>query len=130
MTTPPDIHWRDFTREMHFVYVLRGPSGVYVGCTSQPEQRLAQHFFQGVSGFHTQPVHRAMRIDGAAAWSSEIVAQAFGIDAGRDVELALILQLRADGERVLNERPPDPSLPRRKNRPRWNAADRAARGNA
>jgi hypothetical protein len=92
---------------MQHIYVLRGPSGAYVGCTQDPARRIRAHFnaARRSPGFSDQPLHAAMRADGADAWTSEIVAQARGLDAGTVVEFTLIAQLHAAGEHLFNEKP-------------------------
>jgi hypothetical protein len=104
----------------HFVYTLSGPSGVYVGLTSDPETRSKVHLSHA-RGSGWYPVHVAMRRDGVDTYRFEVIAQCRGLEDGWATERAVILQLRAAGDRVFNERPPAPGT-KRKNAPRYYAA--------
>ncbi len=94
-------------RGKHYVYVLSGPGGTYVGCSRRPEHRRREHFRVARAPSHPleQAVHRAMRVDGADSWTFEIVAEALGSVWGHRAEVELIQQLRREGACVLNVYP-------------------------
>lgn len=93
------------------IYVLEGPSGTYVGCTSQPEKRLRSHQSQARSRSNRNQlcIHRAMKRDGIELYSFRIVAQAKGHYAAEETEFEVIQQLRSEGARVLNVHPRTPA---------------------
>lgn len=94
------------------IYTIRGPSGVYVGCTRKVAARWSLHRTyarRDEYGPCRQPIHDAMRSDGIERYSFDVVACARGWYDGEYAEHQLIVQLIADGENVLNVRRRDAS---------------------
>ena len=89
--------------EIHSIYLIEGPSGVYVGCTRHWKSRRSGHWSAARRAHGGQPVHKAMRRDGLSAYTFRIVAQTKNIHSGRCVESTILHQLRCAGEPTLNE---------------------------
>lgn len=91
-----------------YLYLLEGPSGVYVGLTVQPRAREVQHRCHGRAAAGGQPVHAAMRADGEQLWTFTVVGCSYDNNSsGRRFERALIAQLQDEGRNVLNADPCD-----------------------
>lgn len=90
----------------HYIYTLSSAAGVYVGCTSQPEQRCMQHFINGSGdpSWCSQVVHDAMRDGQPFLWRFRVVAVTSSYRAGREAEAALIDAFRMAGTAVFNGR--------------------------
>jgi hypothetical protein len=93
---------------VHCLYVISGPSGVYVGYTQNPHLRKIAWWSRArcIPKFEADPpLARAMRRDGAHLYTFEVVAQTKGSNAALETEVKLIEQLRGEGLRVLNVHP-------------------------
>jgi hypothetical protein len=92
------------------IYVIKGPTGIYVGASTNPEQRRRQHWAVANSSprWNESLIADAMRHDGRDLYAFEVVACARNAADGQATEYALVEQLRAEGERVLNVFPRTP----------------------
>jgi hypothetical protein len=109
---PCIVHPKYGPHPLYLIYVVRGPSGVYVGCTRNIKRRWRKHRASAVS----KPglLYEAMRRDGAKAHSCEVVAcSGLGERSAESAEEDLVRQLRADGEYVFNVLPRDGFYPGR-----------------
>jgi hypothetical protein len=90
----------------HYLYTLSGPQGVYVGCTSAPEQRCLQHFSHayGRPNWGELLVNEAMRAGDPTLWKLRFVATVRGFHAARAAENDLIEAFRMAGSPVFNGR--------------------------
>lgn len=95
---------------VHHIYSIKGPSGIYIGNTVNPASRWKAHRSLARRGaYHARPIHTAMIRDGVDLYDFSVVARAAGCERAAELERALILQLRAEGHRVLNVMPRAPS---------------------
>ena len=85
------------------IYIIEGPTGIYVGCTCQPvERRIARHFWQAQSGRSNWPLYRAMRAHPRSTFRIRVVAESRTFRDGLATEDAVVFQFAREGARVLN----------------------------
>lgn len=97
------IHKALWDAKQH-IYLIEGPTGIYVGASTNPEQRRRQHWAVANSAprWNEPLIADAMRHDGRDRYTFEVVACARNAADGEATEYALVKQLRAEGLRVLN----------------------------
>jgi hypothetical protein len=103
---PFDRHWD----ARYFVYTLTGPTGVYVGSSTDPERRFRSHRAKAncAPTARDQMITLALRHDGCDSYVLEVFGSAIGLPFSEDIEYALVTKLRGEGKRVLNVLPRTP----------------------
>lgn len=94
------------------VYVIEGPSGVYVGMTGDGlAQRFAGHRATARLGDKGNPLYTSLNSDGACLYSIREVERCANSEAAREREIFWIRLLRIEGARVFNIAPLDETAP-------------------